>query len=412
MSEQSFRQEQDAVSLGALTRVLVYLAAMTSSWSAVRVGSLNVSDVLLVLALLGLATEALVQTALVRVRVWMILPTLAGLLLVARDVIVWGRALNGAYLGEGLSPLQMLTRVSLSTLGIALVTAGVGARDRQAALRAIWWWLTGVCVSAAFALAQAMGLASLTLQQTNGAGRFAGLSSHPNALAQTAVLAIPLALVAVLRSRGSGRFMSFVLVILLGAAVFQTGSRAGLLVGFATLVLGALEYARRAKALRWALPICLFVVAAVVIYGSRVIGSTRFASDSGAIQSNEGRIQSINDGWSSFSSHPVFGAGFGIWVGELTPLVLLASGGGVFLAIYSWFALAPARSLWIARADPLAAALLMDVVLVLILGLLNNGFTERYTFWPALLGYALFGAGRSSVRRDRVTVLSAGEARR
>ncbi len=68
---------------------------------------------------------------------------------------------------------------------------------------------------------------------------------------------------------------------------------------------------------------------------------------------------------------------------------MLVSGGVLFLAVYTFFLVRPITVMFADRSEALVAACLVSACLVPFLGLLNNGFTERYTFWPALIGYAL-----------------------
>ena len=381
---------------------IVSVAALTSSWSAIRVGGSTIADLcLMFVTVVGLVAIGVRH---MQMRAWMAAPLLLGILLMARDVIFLDRSLNAADDDSlGISPLQMLIRVALSTFAVAAavgVTAYVGKRSLG---RLLWTWVAGVAISAIWALAQGRGFVapSFDLVQLNGAFRYAGLTSHPNALAQSLVLGIPVIFLAPLQSRRLSLVLRPLLLLLWGFALWQTGSRAGLLVGFLAVVVCAAARAARSGALRWALPIALVATVAAVLIGPRLIAGTRFASDSGASASNASRAAALSDGWSYFAAHPFFGAGFGVWVGELAPLVMLVSGGFVFLIAYTVFLFRPIATMRHKLSDPAVLACFISALLVPVLGLLNNGFTERYTFWPALIGMALCGSGTLfNVRRS------------
>lgn len=372
-----------------IVHFLTTAAALTSSWSAVRVAGVTLADICLILgALLALLSSG---SRIALLKGWMVLPVLLALVLMARDVIVLGRPVNGSPdVIEGISPSQMLLRIALSTFCISVLCIANTGHGRRSVQRIIGWWLFGIAISAAYALGQSAGVLAVgDLVQLNGTSRFAGLTSHPNALAQTLVLAIPFALLVPPKAGSGPVVMRIVGLALCGAALYQSGSRAGLLVGFAALLLCGCIVAKRAHALRWVLPLVLLATAAAAVYGPRLIAGTRFASDSGSTASNNARVQALSEGWDAFLAHPLGGAGLGVWVGELAPLVLLVSGGVLFLAVYTIFVFKPIAAMLEHRSDFVVMACVLSASLVLVLGLLNNGFTERYTFWPALLGYSL-----------------------
>lgn len=386
---------------------VIALAALSSSWSGVKLGPLNLSDFFVLVALILIPfTDAFRRNASL-LRAWMVLPAVVALVLTARDVIIFGRQLNMSEVNaEGLSSGQMLARIVLSTICVAIVCVVHIGGDERRGRRLLAWWVTGVVTSSAYALGQATGVFpsapdGLFLAQINGFNRFAGFSSHPNALAQTIVLAVPIVLLSIGAKAKLRRLLATVVLVI---ALFGTGSRAGLLVGFIAVAVSALVLGRRKGVLRWTLPLVILAVAGAIVFGPRVIGGTRFAQSDGVTQSNSGRVQALGDGWELFSRYPITGAGLGSWVGELAPLVLLASGGLVLLAVYSTFAVSPLISLWRIRRQELAEALFISATMVLPLGLLNNGFTERYSFWPALIGAGVYGIeARRSAKRGRPT---------
>ncbi|WFR68144.1 O-antigen ligase family protein [Curtobacterium flaccumfaciens] len=326
-------------SRGSLLLGVACLAALTSSWSAARIGSLNLSDLFMLFTLvLAPFTSSIIRDS-PRVHAWIALPTLVALVLTARDVVISGDSL-GVVDGEasGLAPGQMLARVALSTLCVSLVCMIAIGDEQSRGRKVLKWWFAGVTVSAVFAILQGLGVVpdNVVLAQINGAERFAGLSSHPNALAQTIVLALPLCSYFVNTSSPRRRWLAVLMLVLLWIALVQTGSRAGLLGGFVVTLVALIYFAARLRVLRWILPLAILGVVAALIYGPQVISATRFVPSAGTAQSNSGRVQAISEGWASFLSHPFAGAGLGSWVGELAPLVLLACG-GVLSCSPTWF---------------------------------------------------------------------------
>jgi hypothetical protein len=276
------------------------LAALTASWSGVRVGAFNVSDAFVVVGLVLIPFSAATKDGRSTLRAWMVLPAFAALVLAARDVILFGRNFATPGVAEaGLSSGQMLARVVLSTICVAVLCIVVVGRHEADGRKILLGWLIGVLLSSAFSLVQGFGLLpeSFVLEQVNGTGRFAGLSSHPNALAQTIVLALPLAFYELRTHSGRGRLVAVLALGLLFAAVFQTGSRAGLLIGFVVATASALISASRAQVMRWVLPMVILATALAILYGPALIGTTRFTASAGTIQSNVGRVQSISEGW-------------------------------------------------------------------------------------------------------------------
>ncbi|PYY38979.1 O-antigen ligase [Curtobacterium sp. MCPF17_046] len=350
---------------------------------------MTLADICLILgALLALLSSG---SRIALIKAWMVLPALLALVLMARDVIIFGRPINGTIeVIQGISPSQMLLRITLSTLCVAVLCIANTSLGRPGLQRLVGWWLLGIAISAAYSIGQSAGILAVgDLVQLNGSSRFAGLTSHPNALAQTLVLALPFALLVPGRARFGSVLARVLGLVLCGVALYQSGSRAGLLVGFVAVLLCGCIAAKRAHALRWVLPLVLLAFATATIYGPGLIAGTRFASDSGSTASNTARVQALSEGWDAFLTHPLVGAGLGVWVGELAPLVLLVSGGATFLAIYTVFVFRPISVMLKYRSEFMVTACVISASLVPVLGLLNNGFTERYSFWPALLGYSL-----------------------
>lgn len=382
-----------------LLRVLVTLAALTSSWSGVRAGPSNAADLSIMAACaVGVVVVALRRGSLPSLKWWMVLPALVCALLVARDAIVFGQALTDSPGVQGIGSIPMFGRLVLATAAPALIVAVVSSVDRRWLPHLATWWLFGALASALFAVAQNNGyLPEMSfLRYTIGttSNRYPGLSSHPNALAQSIVLALTFSAYRFLAKRRFGFIQLFITLILAVMAVSISGSRAGIVMlvfAGASLVLVLLVYRSQWY---WVPPVMLLLLVVSTIVLPPALSSTRLGGNTG--QSDMGRLSAIARGWDLFTSNPVWGSGLGSWYGELSPLILLASGGVILFVSYAVFFGGLFRSIWGARSDPIAASALMGTFVVLGFLFLNNGIFERFTYWPALIAVALANVSTSS----------------
>jgi hypothetical protein len=403
MVRQMRKVDGPRVSPPALYTALVSLAALLSPWSGLRLGAFNAADVFLLASLLVGGAWAAVARSRVQLELWIWLPTIAVIPLLGRDVIVLGLdplapPMLGT-VGEGIPPLIFAARVILSTLVVALCLA-LGWRSRLFLIRVVGWWWFGAVLSAAYAILQASSIApELDLQQTVGvtSGRYPGLASHPNALAQASTLAL-IAPLLFPRKRGRDVVVGVGQVFLL-ASVVISGSRAGLLVGAVVLTLVIIRVVRDRRWWGLALPATPIVLALIVAVGPGLLAQTRLSESEGTAMSNIGRAVSIDSGVSLFVANPLLGSGLGSWVGELAPLIFLASGGIVLLAAYAGFIAGPSLAFLRTGARPIDSYVgLLVLGAILAFGMLNNGIFERYNFWVPLVAYFLATQGAPHVR--------------
>jgi hypothetical protein len=378
-----------------ILRALVCLGALTSSWNAVRIGPLNLVDYVLIAALAFALVQIAIRRLTVKLHLWMFIPSVAIGLLVVRDVLVFGRPLNqSAELlssGSGASPLLIFVRIVLATLVVSVLVATLSAIDGATAMLPILkWWIFGILVSSVVAVLQdnSVPLAFLNLVQTTSLYRFPGLTSHPNSLAQSASLALPVAIYFFATSRGASRFIQLIPVCIFVVALYAAGSRAGLGIGLAAAVVGAVWYLSRSRFMVVLAPTLLVAIAATLMFGGLIFAGTRLSS--GAADSDAGRAIALQRGFDLFLQSPLWGVGVGSWIGEAVPLIILTTGGLLLLPAYYAFFLPPLLTFWRLRAaDPLYIALITSSISLVIFGFLNNGFAERYIFWPIVVGAVL-----------------------
>lgn len=381
----------------SLLVVVTAFAALCASWNAIRVGPFNVVDIALLVALVLAFFSLISQRLHLTIPIWMWLPTAGAALFLVRDVLILGRPLNrSAELlssGTGASPLLIFSRIAIATIVLAIVIATIESRHRGRFVRSMLvWWVLGIVISSGFALLQSAGTAPqiFTLVQTVNPVRFPGLTSHPNSLAQTIGLALPILIYYVFHVAGFLKSLPVVGTMIAIAGLYSTGSRAGLLVGLGAAAAVFFLLILQTRFAPMIVPLLLVTIVAAILFGSLIFEGTRLSSSGpGAADSDLGRLRSLNFGLELFFESPVFGVGLGSWVGEAVPLILVTSGGLLFLPLYYAFLIAPLRSFWSLRKDSFYVAVAVSTLGLLAFGFLNNGFAERYIFWPVVVGFTL-----------------------
>ena len=112
------------------------------------------------------------------------------------------------------------------------VTIGFAASSKRTVGWVVWAWIVSAGASAAVAVVDAIGPATIgtALTGVQYLGRPAGLSVHPNHLAITCAMALPIAGWSFSYATGRGaRLVSAVFIGILIAGLLVSGSRAGFL---------------------------------------------------------------------------------------------------------------------------------------------------------------------------------------
>lgn len=396
---QSRAEQRPAI--GSVGFGLVLVAAVVSSWTGFRVGGLNLFDLAIVVAVAATSLESLLKRMVPRLPVLLTLLIVFSLMLLARDVVVnnndvlgqsSGNAwVSGTSLGsEVVGPFPFLLRLLLSTVAVFLVV-GLAARGADAVRleRLAGAWAGGAAISAAAAvLTQFLGLQWDFVYYSISDTRVSGFASHPNSLGQTSAMAIPVLVALAARAAGRPvlRLAHLVAALACLGSIWYSGSRAALLgLGIAVLLmLSGWLISRRS----WAGLTAVIVLALpLLLVASEVVAASRWGDSSSAL-SNSLRLANLQVAVDIIAENLILGHGLGSWYGEMVPLILLTSGGLLYLGSYASFIGRELIRMAKSVDRPLIPALLISTVLLAIFGLLNNGLLERYLYWPVAIGWA------------------------
>lgn len=272
---------------------------------------------------------------------------------------------------------------------LPVLIADAGRRDHRFVNRIAIAWLLGVCFSAFVAVSDISGLTSINsflMSSERGAGRLAGLTSHPNQLGASVAIAAPLAV----RLATKSYFKGVSALALLAAGAVVSGSRGGQ-VAFALALAATLFLLRRDRRL------VLLIVAliglsgvAVALTGVEPLESSaalfRFnASASGAEESNEGRLALAQQALIDFSERPLAGVGLAAISSAHNIYLQLLASGGILLAGCLFLYFGGALRVGLAEHggdDPVAMYFVIVVLIWLALGLVENQLTDRYLYFP------------------------------
>ncbi|MBF4582938.1 O-antigen ligase family protein [Curtobacterium sp. VKM Ac-2865] len=388
-----------------LLLLLLLAAAMTSPWTGVRIAGLNLADFFLVASLaLALLLGLTRRVAVPMPWQFVVLPVVV-LVLMGRDAVFFDRLpfqtleaaqfTTGDALGETVGgSATFLVRLVLCWTAVGL-SVGAFHRFPRALVSIIAAWLLGIAIGVSWSILQfTFALPDLPFVfHIDSAARAVGLTNHPNSLAETIGVGLPLAVFLALGPRAGlvRRAGGCALVVLSMWGLFLTGSRAGLAVGFFALVLSVIIRLIWSGRGAWGLPLGLLSIVGAVLWLPSVWATTRF-SQGVAEASDSARVQALTEGLGIFLRHPLGGAGLSTWLGEMVPLILLSGGGVIlFAAFYSSLG-SVFRRVWRARGQELNAHLAGAGLVVLAFGLLNNGLVERYLYWPLIVGFYLASA--------------------
>lgn len=287
--------------------------------------------------------------------------------------------------------LSGIVKLEIALLAFPVLLGAI-ARGRERTFAAIW--VVGTAVCGLVALLDATGRTHVGASVSGITwlgGRQAGFTAQPNALAAACTMAIPVAIVGVLRS--SSRWPSIgVLLVLVGATVV-TGSRVGLVAVFVAICASGLLVGT----LRRRLPLILVAGTTLVAvglgvfaaYGDSLVVAQRFTgADLTAQQSDSLRQQIRDQVLQAITERPIAGSGFAvirdahnIW------LQILHAGGVIGLAGFIVFAVGTVRLGGrlrlpdVANRD-LAGALSAATLTWLVAGVLQNQISDRYLYVP------------------------------
>jgi O-antigen ligase len=402
------RRSASNATLDRLAFGAVAVSILVITWNGLRAGGGAVANAFLVPAFLTVAMRTVVLRKPVPLPPWLfaaaigfalaamlrvIFPpdssTLNEILLHYRTIPVAGGAQPNIFVPR--SDLPALIQFEVALLVIPLLVASVADTPRRIE-RLLDVFVLGAAINAGVGLVDWAGFHVAPI--VAGAGRSAGLTIHPNYLALTCTVAIPLALLWIGRG-GRWRTAGFGCTGLLLAGAYASGSR----VGAVTALLGVLATVIVVPSLRtglgWTVPAVGIVLLALVFFaGDQILEQIRISGDVGTAVNTAGsdsqRSQLAQLAIDQFQARPLSGVGFSVIAdAHSIYLQLLAAGGVIAMLSFLTYLGGLAASVWRAMAGPLrdvAAAAGISIVMWLINGFIDNQLGDKYLFViPGLL---------------------------
>jgi len=387
--------------------VLLLLAAGASSANAIRIaGIATASDLLLLLALAigALSGFSPRLPAWARVSLWLLTLSLLASFVGVDD------------LGANFAPVASLV---LAYFAWPIALAGAFRGGWCSAVSVLNAWVAGIVLSAGVAVSDYLNLTHLGLSLTGldfAGQRFSGLAVHPNHLALSCAMALPLVLArSATTARRRGRLLGVFVFSILGVGVLLAGGRAALVaaVGGMLLVLLTLTAGR--------LRVVVVLVAAVATFAlvtrflpaqnaqaAHLFEALQRLSDSQA-GSDQGHLDLGVAAWQTFLQNPLFGSGLrelnsahDIYLQVLSSLGLL---GAVALLVFVGGAIESAWRLYRTSGlflgpSAVVGAIFPSAVVWLATGLFQNQIDDRYILVPIATGIVVRATSRESLSGD------------
>jgi hypothetical protein len=403
------------VKTGNLALFFVGLLAFTITWNGIRLGASSAStgvsggafgDLTMALAFAAVLAHVVVERRPVPFPPWLMLAglgfILAGLLsimfkpsvAVMQHTILAQVALANQGGGQGVligvpSNLGELIKYELALVLIPLLVASVGVTPRRCRLL-VDLWAAGAILNAAVAV---LDISGIHLGPTQAVGnRSAGLTIHPNYLALTCVLALPMPLLWLGRSR-RWTIAGIVGLLLLVGGVAASGSRAGSVAALVAIVVTLLAVRRLRSYLPYALPVIGVALIFVLLFtktGSAILHQLRLGGAKSTSGSNYQRSLVNDAAWAQVKARPLEGVGYGVLGGAHNMyLQLLDAGGVIALVSFIVFIGGVGSSLRRALSGPLRDEAIVCAIAILawlLNGIFDNQVADKYLYLvPGLL---------------------------
>lgn len=240
---------------------------------------------------------------------------------------------------------------------------------------------------------------------TAGSSRQFGLTNHPNHLATTLVMTLPLVLTW-WRRGPQWRRRSVIALLAIAAAIVASGSRGGLAAGGGVIVLAILSQREVRRAVLPLAAVGVLIVGAILVIDfnlvHQVLHHTRLSSNSGN-GSDSQRAEVARQAVLDIKHRPLLGVGFDVAdQGHSIYLQAIASGGVITLLGLILYLGGVISGLRIWRPDEwrmveMAAA--VSMVGWLVLGAIENDYADRYPYVPFAFLLAI-AAVRATTRRN------------
>lgn len=389
--------------------IAIGVAILVITWNGFRIGGGAVANAFLVPAFLLVAARALLLRKPIPFPPWMFVAAigfaLAALLRVMfppdasllNDILVHYRTIPQAtgtaqpVILVPRSDLLALFQFETGVIVIPLLIASVATTARRVS-RLLDVFVLGAAINAAVGIVDFAGFHIAPL--VYGTGRSSGLTIHPNYLALTCTIAIPLALLWVGRG-GRWRTTGFVCTGLLLAGAYASGSRAGAVTAVLGVLATMVAIPRLRTGLGFTVPVVgLFLLALFYFAGDEILQQIRLSGDVGTAVNTAGsdtqRSQLAHLAIQQFEAKPVQGVGFSVIAdAHSIYLQLLAAGGVIAFLSFMTYLGGLAASAWRALAGPqrdVAAAISVSIVMWLINGVIDNQLGDKYLYViPGLL---------------------------
>jgi transposase-like protein len=423
---QSNRQppRKSIVGHGALARIataLAGVAALLSTWNAIKFHGITVIDILLPLALVFVVIDnGLSRRTAERPRVFVspLQMVAVGLTVLAyvgtklhptspayvagRQNLVSPDSVYGTVTGHT-SDLTQLLRILLCIVVVACVIKSLSTVQNRP-LMFINVWVVSALINSLAAATDAAHITHLNAHLLGfqpSSGRQAGLTLGETDLSVAAAMAIPFALV---WWRRGHRWLSFGALVVLGLGVYLAGARGGEVAAAIAIVLSLRWGSQRTVFAAFAvimIPLAAFLVdpGPVGHYFSRVGTALRLTNSTTGAASDASRVNLASQAIRDFQHNPITGIGYQfISQGHSVPLEILASGGLVALIGFLLFYLATAQSWQRIRASIphdsgnylyLRAAAISTFTLI-VASFVENQIVDPYLYFPA--GFLLAAA--------------------
>jgi O-antigen ligase len=255
--------------------------------------------------------------------------------------------------------------------------------------RATTAWIVGLMFNIFSQMLQRFGVPNigfLANDQFNlSDSRFPGLASHPNALAISVCLTIPLLF---FPSISISKFVKYPAVLIMIYSVYVTGSRAGLIVLTLILMSILLIEGKTGKVRLNRLILISSIVCASVLLGFfvRLVASTRLSGqDISAKASNIERLQLLRYGWEAFLQYPITGAGTSLLKLSHNIFLQVLSSIGIFgffcFLVFIFFLVYPNQNHTFYEKLP--------AIIFTVFGFFNNSLSDFYLYFPIGFAYTL-----------------------
>jgi O-antigen ligase len=404
------------IETGTIAMFFVGLLALTITWNGIRLGTSGSAsggvsggafgDLTMALAFAAVAGYVAVERVPVPLPPWLLLAALgffcAGLLsmvfppsaavlqhTISAQVTLAAQEGQSVMLGVP-SNLAELIKFELSLVLIPVLLATVGTTPGRAR-RLVDLWALGAIINAAVAV---LDIGGLHLGPTAAVGnRSAGLTIHPNYLALTCVLALPMPMLWLGRSR-RWTVAGVVGLIALVGGVAASGSRAGAVAA----VIAVLATIVAVPRLRSFLPIALPLVGVVLIFvlaftktGSSILHQLRLTGGASSTSgSNYQRSLVNNAALAEIKARPIEGVGYGVLAGAHDIYLQVLDAGGIialvaFIVFIGGLVAAMLRSLGGPLRDE-GIVCSIAILAWLLNGIFDNQLADKYLYLvPGLL---------------------------